>query len=87
MGPRPDNKTLDRKDNEKHYTPNNCRWVSNLKQQRNKSNNVLLEYRGKLKSVSEWANIFNMNVSTLRERLKKGMPVNSALTTPVRRKS
>ena len=31
-----DNLTIDRIDNDKGYSPENCRWVTNLEQQRNK---------------------------------------------------
>jgi hypothetical protein len=32
MGLRPDGMTLDRRDNDKGYTPDNCRWATQVEQ-------------------------------------------------------
>jgi hypothetical protein len=42
-----DDLTIDRIDNSKGYCPENCRWITNSDQQRNKTNNVHVLYDGK----------------------------------------
>lgn len=42
-----DNLTIDRIDNSLGYSPDNCRWVSNDEQQKNKTNTIKVEYEGK----------------------------------------
>lgn len=42
-----DSLTIDRIDNSKGYSPDNCRWVSMAEQQQNRTNNVYVEYNGK----------------------------------------
>lgn len=41
-----DSLTLDRIDNDKGYSPDNCRWVSLAEQQSNKSNTIIINYHG-----------------------------------------
>lgn len=53
MGDRPKGKTLDRRDNDGHYTPNNCRWASGRTQANNKSNNVVITYRGNRRTLAQ----------------------------------
>lgn len=41
-----DDLTIDRIDNSKGYSPENCRWISNAEQQQNRTNNIIIEYNG-----------------------------------------
>lgn len=47
MGERPEEKTLDRIDNEKGYYKENCRWATNKEQGRNKRNNTYIKIDGR----------------------------------------
>lgn len=67
-----DNLTLDRINTDGNYEPKNCRWITNLEQQRNKGNNRYLEINGIIKTVSEWATISNLDRHTIYYRLDKG---------------
>jgi hypothetical protein len=45
---------IDRIDNNGHYTPRNCRWVTHEKNCRNRENTVLLTLDGESKTLQEW---------------------------------
>lgn len=42
-----DDLTIDRIDNDKGYSPDNCRWTTPAEQSINKRNNIYVEYHGK----------------------------------------
>lgn len=64
-----ENLTIDRIDVNSNYDPSNCRWVDYKTQANNKSNNHYITYNGETHSLSEWARIKNIKVSTLSMRL------------------
>ena len=47
-----DDLTIDRIDNNKGYSPSNCRWVDKFEQANNTSRSIRLHYNGKLLTVS-----------------------------------
>ncbi len=85
MGPRPTGTSLERRDNGKGYSPDNCYWASAVQQGRNRSTNRLIEFNGDKKTLSEWAEFTGIGKTTIRHRLNKGWAVSKALTEPVRR--
>ena len=79
-----DNLTLDRIENDKGYSPNNCRWVDQLTQNNNKRSNKRYEYNGESHTISEWARIYGIKYTTLDTRLnKRGWDIEKALTREV----
>ena len=84
MPPRPDGTTLDRIDNDGDYTPENCRWATKKKQNRNSRNNKVVEFKGESKTLIDWAERLNLNYKALWHRLKNGWSVEKAFTTPIK---
>lgn len=73
--------TIDRKDNDGDYTPENCRWADMETQSNNKSNNHRLTHHGETLTVSQWARKLGLNVATVFSRIRSGLPINDILKT------
>lgn len=77
--------TIERIDNDKGYSPDNCIWASSKVQCNNRSSNHILELNGVSHTISEWSNITGIRKDTLRRRVcVYGWNVERALQTPVR---
>jgi len=70
MGERPDRHVLDRKDNEKGYSPENCRWVTHKESARNRSGNHMVNFNGILCTMAEAAETLGFNYDSLRTWVK-----------------
>ena len=75
--------TLDRIENSKGYSPDNCRWVDRFVQQNNTRRNHYIVARGETHSIAEWSRITGINKNTITKRLRSGWSEESALTKPV----
>lgn len=78
-----DNLTIDRKNNDKGYSPDNCRWVTVAEQNRNTSQNVYLTLNGQTRIMTDWAKMMGMHPTTLAGRLRSGWSVERAILQPV----
>lgn len=76
--------TIDRLDNSKGYSPENCRWATIKEQSRNKTTNHLITYNNKTKTISQWAEDLNINYTTLKYRICAGWDISKAFCSPVR---
>lgn len=74
------NLELDRIDVNGDYSRENCRWASKKQQQRNRRNNHRVEWRGQTLTVYEWAERLGHKPNTLIYRLRRGWPVDRAMT-------
>ena len=73
--------SLDRIDNEKGYSPENCRWATTTQQLRNQRRNKVISHDGLQMTASEWAERLGIGQDTLRRRVNVyGMPMEKALT-------
>lgn len=63
--------TIDRINNDKGYSPNNCRWITNEQQQSNKSNNVKVLYNGKEYCLRQLCQKLNFPYKTAYNRYQR----------------
>lgn len=82
MGERPGGLQLDRIDNDGPYCADNCRWVTKQENARNRSSNVRVTVDGVTRTAVEWAELNNLNPSTVLRRLKSGWHPIRAVTEP-----
>lgn len=72
--------SIDRIDNAGNYCPENCRYVNNIIQARNKRSNKEIEYQGqKWHSLAEFCEKYNLNYKNMQQRLYRGYTLEHAV--------
>ena len=63
--------TIDRIDNNKGYSPDNCRWANQQEQSRNRSTNIKIKIGNSTRTLTEWCEIFNVDKGTIFARYER----------------
>ena len=64
-----DELTIDRIDNSKGYSPDNCRWIPREEQAANQTTNRVITIDGVSRTMSDWCRIYNISKSAVWHRI------------------
>lgn len=78
-----DNLTIDRIDVNKGYSPDNCKWSTPKEQQNNRRNSVLITYKGKTQTLTQWCEELNFDYQLAQHRLHRNWSAEKTFETEV----
>lgn len=65
---------IDRIDNNRGYSPDNCRWATCRENNNNRTTTHFIEVNGRRQSLESWAAELGINSCTIRKRIEAGWP-------------
>lgn len=76
--------TIDRIDNTKGYSPDNCKWSNRFEQANNKTTSIFVEYNGKKDTLSNLCRELNLDYHAVFLRIyRRHWSIEKALSTPI----
>lgn len=79
MGEAPRGHTLERRDNDGHYQPDNCEWATRTIQANNRRSSVHLTFNGRTMTIAQWGRELGISQLLLAKRYRAGWPIEHIL--------
>jgi hypothetical protein len=82
MGPRPNpDHSIERKENDKGYYKDNCKWATRIEQCNNRRNNIYYQYQNEQLTLSEISRRTSISRATLEDRINRmNLSIEEAVT-------
>lgn len=80
MGDQPPGLSIERRDNNLGYSPENCCWATRTDQARNRRSTRLITYNGATMCVTAWEDRFGWKRNIIGNRLSHGWSIERAMT-------
>lgn len=78
--------SIERKNVNGNYEPNNCTFTNNIVQSNNRTNNHFITWNNKTQTIADWERELGYCYNSLRNRINKGWTVEKAMSIPIKQK-
>lgn len=78
--------SVDRIDNEKDYSPENCRWATKKEQTINRRRTKMITFNGETLCIADWERKLGYSQGSLKGRIARGMTPEQAVAVPKSRR-
>ena len=75
--------SIERKDVDSNYSPENCIWITRERQSFNKRTTRFVCYKGQTKCLMDWCNELGLCYDTIHARIEKGSSPEVAFEKPI----
>lgn len=75
MGECPEGFSLDRIENDKNYSKENCKWSTPKEQSSNRRSNIIIKDKGSYKTLKNICEEYNLKYDTIRKRIYRGWSI------------